>query len=300
LPEEDDEEFEDESEEEDEEFEDEESEDFSVYTHEELQDLAAKAATLKAKGNELFIAKQLPDALDLYSQAIATCPSVEPFIKDKAIYYGNRSATFVKLFRFKEAVADCTKALDIDPNYLKVLIRRASAYEELEMLEEAYEDYKHILQLDPNNFEAQKCSRLLEAVLSDDGTGCINSDMIQTALTNMMAKAAQRREQQLELNRIQGGNTNSQADELVFEEKEKQKEIREKIIQCVDDVKAYFPHPSHPIYFIRMLEKMKLEPNSKWFPWGTPPVSQMKTHLPSLDSNGQQYFQETITALTSQ
>merc|ERR1711862_701374 len=95
---------------------------------------------------------------------------------------------------------------EIDPNYLKVLLRRANAYEELEMLDEAYEDYKRILELDPQNYQAQKCSTLLEAVLSDDGSGCINSDMIQTALTNMMAKAAQRREQQLQLDQLQGNN----------------------------------------------------------------------------------------------
>merc|ERR1711879_521772 len=146
-------------------------------------------------------------------------------------------------------------------------------------------DYKRILELDPQNYQAQKCSTLLEAVLSDDGSGCINSDMIQTALTNMMAKAAQRREQQLQLDQLQGNNqmdTSTSASELVFHEKEEQKKIRERITQSVDKMKAYFPHPSHAIYFIRMIEKMKLDPNSQWFPWGTPPVSHMESVLEAL------------------
>jgi len=301
-----------EDEEEDEEFEDaddseeeeeEEEEDYSNLTEEELKDRSAKAADFKAQGNKLFLANQPEQAVDLYTQAIVTCPSVEPYLKEKAIYYGNRSAALVKLFQFEAVEKDCTKALAIDPNYLKVLLRRANAYEELEMLDEAYQDYKKILEIDPQNYQAQKCSTLLEAVLSDDGSGCINSDMIQSALTNMMAKAAQRREQQLELERLQGTeniDSSNEGDELVFKENEHQTEIREKIIKCVEEMKSYFPHPSQPIYFIRLLEKMKLEPNSPWFPWGTPPVSRMESETESLqDPQAKQSFQEIINALSS-
>ena len=42
-------------------------------------------------------------------------------------------------YQFDAVVQDCTAALEIDPKYVKVLMRRAGAYEELEMLEEAYD-----------------------------------------------------------------------------------------------------------------------------------------------------------------
>ena len=45
----------------------------------------------------LFLSNNMEGALELYSQAINICPSCTPYNKEKAIYYGNRSATLMKL-----------------------------------------------------------------------------------------------------------------------------------------------------------------------------------------------------------
>ena len=94
--EEDDEDFEEEEDGEEEE-EEEEEEDYSQISAEELKQRSEKAAALKLKGNEFFLANQMEGALDYYSQAIAICPTCEPYLKEKAVYYGNRSATLAKL-----------------------------------------------------------------------------------------------------------------------------------------------------------------------------------------------------------
>ena len=161
-----------------------------------------------------------------------------------------------------------------------------------------------VLKLDPANQEALKCRTLLKAVLTDDGTGCINSEMIQKALTNMMDKAAQRREQLLQEERAQveaNGGIVEVGDDgaLVFHETEEQADARKKVLSYVSNLGAYFPHPSNPIYFIRMIEKMKLEPNSAWFPWGSPPTAQLESLLSSLEGDLEQCrpIQETLAAL---
>ena len=52
-------------------------------------------------------------AIELYSEAIALDPSV-------ATYYGNRSFAYLKTECFGFALADATKAIELDKSYVKV------------------------------------------------------------------------------------------------------------------------------------------------------------------------------------
>lgn len=159
-------------------------------------------------------------------------------------------------------------------------------------------DYQEILKLDPNHSEAQRCSRLLQAVLSDDGTGCINSEMIKKALTGMMEKAATRREQMVAQQRnVTSDDSGNEA--LLFKESDVQCAAREKISKLAENMNAFFPHPSHPIHFIRLLEKMKLEPDSPWFAWGNPPLEKIKSQLEIVsDDSEAKNLKETLSALS--
>ena len=47
------------------------------------------------------------------------------------------------------ALEDCTRALELKPDYIKVLIRRCQVHEKLEKLEEALGDAKKVQELDP-------------------------------------------------------------------------------------------------------------------------------------------------------
>ncbi|XLR47381.1 hypothetical protein S83_032041, partial [Arachis hypogaea] len=57
---------------------------------------------------------------------------------------------------------ECTKALDLNPVYIKALVRRGEAHEKLEHFEEAIADMKKILEIDPSNDQARKAIRRLE------------------------------------------------------------------------------------------------------------------------------------------
>ena len=61
----------------------------------------------------------------------------------------------------QSAVKDCSKAITLNPTYMKPLLRRAKLYEELDQLSQALEDYKELVKLDPNNVEAKTAVNVL-------------------------------------------------------------------------------------------------------------------------------------------
>ncbi|CAL8087988.1 unnamed protein product [Orchesella dallaii] len=70
----------------------------------------------KGKGNEHFKAGEYYQALEMYSKAIEAMPT-------DAAYYGNRSACYMMLKRYKEALADVRQALQLEPKYAKGYLR---------------------------------------------------------------------------------------------------------------------------------------------------------------------------------
>lgn len=56
--------------------------------------------------------------------------------------------------QFDDVLNDCTSSIKIHPTYLKPILRRAQTYEKKEKFDEALEDYKKVLELDPKCQEA--------------------------------------------------------------------------------------------------------------------------------------------------
>lgn len=56
--------------------------------------------------------------------------------------------------RRKSAIKDCTRAVELDGGYTKVVLRRATLQEEEDLLDEALKDYQRVLELDPSSQEA--------------------------------------------------------------------------------------------------------------------------------------------------
>lgn len=95
----------------------------------EGKDDVSEASKFKDEGNEAFKNGKYEAAIELYTKAIE-CVKEGTF--DKAVYYKNRAAAYLKLDEFKNAMDDTTKALDITPNDPKALFRRCQALEALE------------------------------------------------------------------------------------------------------------------------------------------------------------------------
>lgn len=119
---------------------------------------------LKEEGNEAFKQGNWELALKCYTKAIKLTKDETP---DKAIYYKNRAAVYLKLDDYENAFQDCNKSLDIVPNDPKTLFRRCQALEHMNRVEEAYRDARQIHTVDPTNKANQPVLKRLHEIVQD-------------------------------------------------------------------------------------------------------------------------------------
>ena len=58
----------------------------------------------------------------------------------------------MKLSKHTEALADCDKAIELNPEYTKAYYRRGEIREAMNEFDEAVRDYKKVHQIDPRMF----------------------------------------------------------------------------------------------------------------------------------------------------
>jgi len=86
---------------------------------------------------------------------------LEKFSSYTSVYYCNRGACFLNQRQFDKCVSDCTVAIALQPHYMKALLRRAKAQEELGKFREALRDYEDVLNKDATVKEALQAVRTL-------------------------------------------------------------------------------------------------------------------------------------------
>ncbi|KAL2130609.1 hypothetical protein VTI74DRAFT_6193 [Chaetomium olivicolor] len=114
------------------------------------------AQKLKEAGNKAYNAKDFEKAIGLYSKAILCKPD--------PVYYSNRAACYNALSQWEKVVEDTTAAINLDPEYVKALNRRANAYDHLGKYSEALLDFTASCIIDGfrNEQSAQAVERLLK------------------------------------------------------------------------------------------------------------------------------------------
>lgn len=123
------------------------------------------AEGLKMAGNNAFKDAEYERSIEKYTEGLKICPL--QFSQLRAILYCNRSAAKMKLEKFKHAIKDCSKALDLDDKYIKAYLRRAQSYESTEKFDESLADFKKILELDASHKEAQKALTRLPPLIEE-------------------------------------------------------------------------------------------------------------------------------------
>jgi len=121
--------------------------------HVRAKEIYKKAKSLKAKkeeGNTAFKAGNLDEAYKLYSEALLIDPCNR---STNAKLYFNRATVAAKQKKTNECISDCDKAIELDPSYVKPLLRRAKCYMESEQYEEAVRDYENLLKSNKGNME---------------------------------------------------------------------------------------------------------------------------------------------------
>lgn len=137
-------------------------------TQEQLQQKALDQANdARAEGNRCFGAGQYEDALAQYAIALQIAPEMPSSSEIRSICHANSAACLLKLEKYDDAIKECTKALELNPTYMKALIRKAEAHEKLENFEEAIADLKKILELDSSNVQARRGIQRLEPLAAE-------------------------------------------------------------------------------------------------------------------------------------
>lgn len=116
------------------------------------------ATALKLKGNQAFKDHDFPAAVKYYTDAIAQ------YDKDPS-FFCNRAQAYIKTEAYGFAVADATKALELDPQYVKAYYRRAVANTAIMQPHAALADFKMVVRKAPNDRDAAlklaECKKLV-------------------------------------------------------------------------------------------------------------------------------------------
>ncbi|PWA67777.1 acetyltransferase A, auxiliary subunit [Artemisia annua] len=126
------------------------------------EELLAQMNEAKVEGNKLFGEGLYDEALLKYDHAIQLAPEMSSSAEIRAICHNNRATCFFKLEKYEDSVKECTKALELNPTYMKPLLRKAEAHEKLENYDDAITVLKKILELDPSNHQAKRTIFRLE------------------------------------------------------------------------------------------------------------------------------------------
>lgn len=94
-------------------------------TDEEKQANKEKAEQLKQDGNTCFKNADYEKSIELYTEAIAICP--KDFSVERSILFSNRAAAHKHLGALPVAIEDCTKSIELNPNYIKAYTRWVNA-----------------------------------------------------------------------------------------------------------------------------------------------------------------------------
>eukprot|EP01132_Coremiostelium_polycephalum_P003209 gene3209-4020_t len=113
-----------------------------------LKDIEFEYSTeyFKAKGNDKFNSKDYNSAITFYTKAIETEDG-----KNNPFLLGNRSLAYFNLRKFNEAFQDAKKSVEIDPVFIKGYLRLSSSLLELKRYDEAAQACCHGLLIEPEN-----------------------------------------------------------------------------------------------------------------------------------------------------
>ncbi|KAA8520158.1 hypothetical protein F0562_014414 [Nyssa sinensis] len=123
-----------------------------------------RAHELKEEGNKRFQAKDYVGALEQYDNALKLTPKTHP---DRAVFHSNRAACLMQMkpIDYETVITECTMALQVQPQYVRALVRRARAFEAIGKYEMAMQDVQALLGADPNHRDALEITRRLRTAL---------------------------------------------------------------------------------------------------------------------------------------
>ncbi|KAK8114369.1 tetratricopeptide [Apiospora kogelbergensis] len=121
-----------------------------------------KLDRMKEEGNTDYKAGRWQAAFDKYSSALEVDPANRG---TNAKLLQNRALCRLKLKQYNEAVADCDRAVSLDPQYIKARKTKANALGQADRWEDAVREWKSIQEMDPEDRTIPKEVRKAELEL---------------------------------------------------------------------------------------------------------------------------------------
>jgi stress-induced-phosphoprotein 1 len=102
----------------------------------------------KEKGDDCYKAAKFEEAIAEYTKCLDSLERQGKQSSELAMKaYSNRAACHKQLSHFDGTIADCTSVLEVEPDNVKALIRRAQAFEAVERYRFALQDVKTVLSM---------------------------------------------------------------------------------------------------------------------------------------------------------
>ncbi|AAZ10813.1 TPR-repeat-containing chaperone protein DNAJ, putative [Trypanosoma equiperdum] len=120
----------------------------------------------KQKGNQYFQQKKFVAAMEHYTTAIGAAVNNNQILR---ILYCNRAASYKEVGKYREAIEDCTRTIQLDPAFSKAYARRARCHQALSDFASAIRDFKAAIKYDPNDQELPRELRSCEQSMAKEG-----------------------------------------------------------------------------------------------------------------------------------
>lgn len=102
----------------------------------------------KEKGDDLYKQGMFEDAISEYTKCLDSLKKQNKETSEIALKaLSNRAACYKQISNFDGTIADCTSVLEVEPDNVKALIRRAQAFEGVERYRFALQDVKTVLSM---------------------------------------------------------------------------------------------------------------------------------------------------------
>ncbi len=114
------------------------------------------------KAYDLYKAGKIEEALSEYTEATRRNPY-------NARYWCNRAEGYMKVLSYNEAIKDCEKSIELDKEFMRAYLRKATCHLMLKQFPLALETYEKGLEINPSNLELvegkKKCLELVGSEL---------------------------------------------------------------------------------------------------------------------------------------
>jgi stress-induced-phosphoprotein 1 len=108
----------------------------------------SKTEILKEKGDEAYKNADFEGAITKYTECVTALEKSGQKQSELAIkVYANRAACYKQISNFDGVIADCSAVIEVEPQNVKALLRRAQAFEGVERYRFALQDVKTVLQM---------------------------------------------------------------------------------------------------------------------------------------------------------